>query len=56
MYMQIHTYIHTQEDICVLQATRPFLNEQPLYLGPLLYFAHPEPGALWQGLGRSFSL
>lgn len=32
------------------------LNEKPLYLGPLLYFAHPEPGALWQGLGRCFFL
>lgn len=32
------------------------LNEQPLHLGPSLYFAHPEPDALQQGLSRCFSL
>lgn len=38
----------------MLQATRLFLNEQPLYLGTLLYFVHPEPDAFWQCLSRCF--
>lgn len=54
--MQRYIHSHTHEYVCVLQATRLFLNEHPLYLGPLLYLVRPELGAFWHCLGRCFSL
>lgn len=50
VHADTHAHTHTGGCMCA-PSNQTILNDQPLYLGSLLYFANPEPGALWQGLG-----